>query len=274
MRCSSQINPKGGSFWPALWWVVFIGLLAPGLSAAQQAEPSSQPNQTSALSSSASPISAQARVNAKRSATVSVETAGRIETLNVREGEAFEAGEVLVELACRVEQARLKKVRASQEEAIQIRDANEQLADTRSVGALELALSRVRVEAAAAELAVVMAQVEQCLVRAPFDGVVARLHKRQAEHIRVGEPMADLIDGTALEVEFLAPSKWLEWLEPGAPFVLHLNELPIQLSGELRGIGVRVDPVSRMVRLKGDLMGDLDKVVPGMSGDVRFEAVQ
>jgi RND family efflux transporter MFP subunit len=272
--CTSRITSKGNPPGLALQIIVVIALLHSGWAVAQSSSPPNPSDSALDSSSAVAPLSAQARVNPQRSASVSVETPGRIKTVHVAEGESFEAGDVLVELACGVEQARLEKTRASQEEAKQIRKANEQLADTRSVGALELALSRVRVQAAKADLAVATAQVEHCFVRAPFDGVVARLHKRQAEHIRVGEPMADLIDATGLEVEFLAPSQWLDWLETGQSFVMHLNELPIELTGTLKGIGVRVDPVSRMVRLKGDLTGNLDKVVPGMSGDVRFEGVQ
>lgn len=215
---------------------------------------------------------AQARVIAQREARLSVEMAGRIDGLRVEEGDAFETGDALVELACGVERASLEKARASLKEASETRNANERLAELRSVGDLELSLSRVRVSGAEADVSVAAARVQRCTVRAPFDGVVARTHKREAEYIRVGEPLLDVIDPAALEVEFLAPSRWLAWLEQGKPFTLHLNELPLQLRGELQQIGVRVDPVSRTVRLKGALTGELSHVVPGMSGDVRFEA--
>lgn len=244
--------------------------LAASVSLAERVD-GTEPEQRSA---SAEPPSAQARVIAKRAAQLSVEMAGRVESLNVSEGDAFQIGDVLVELGCGVERARLQKARASLEEATEIRSANERLAELRSVGDLELSLSRVRKVGAEADVAVAAAQVERCIVRAPFNGVVARTRKREAEYIRVGEPLMDLIDPIALEVEFLAPSRWLAWLNRGERFELHLNELPLQLSGEVHQIGVRVDPVSRTVRLKGQLTGELGGVVPGMSGDVRFEVAE
>lgn len=219
-------------------------------------------------------VSAQARVVAQREALLSVEMGGRVESLNVAEGGTFQDGEVLVELGCGVERGRLEKTNAILEEAVEIREANEQLAKLRSVGDLELALSRVRTVGAEADVAVASAEVERCAVRAPFDGVVARVRKREAEYIQIGEPLLEVIDPTALEVEFLAPSAWLAWLDRDQPFTLRLNELPLQLRGQVRQIGVRVDPVTRKVRVKGRLTGDLSGVVPGMSGNVHLEVAE
>ncbi|WP_412504963.1 efflux RND transporter periplasmic adaptor subunit [Roseovarius sp. SYSU LYC5161] len=217
---------------------------------------------------------AQGRIIAKHEALLAAEMSGRIRSLNVAEGNAFQHGDALAELNCDVERARLEKVHTSLEEAVKIRQTNERLAELRSVGDLELTLSQVKERTVEADVEVAAAQVQRCIVRAPFDGVVARVRKREAEYIRVGEPLLDVIDPTALEVEFLVPSDWLAWLDRNEPFKLHLNELPLQLSGEVHQIGVRVDPVSRTVRLKGQLTDELGGVVPGMSGDVRFEAAQ
>lgn len=217
--------------------------------------------------------SAQARLIAHKEARLSVEMAGKIQAFHVEEGASFRAGDVLADLACGVERAQLKKAQTSLEEAEQILAANERLATHRSIGDLELSLSKVRANRAKADVAIVSAQVERCQVKAPFDGVLARRHKREAEYIRVGEPLIDVINVATLEVEFLAPSAWLEWLKPGAEFTLSLNELALELPGELTQIGVSVDPVSRTVRLKGELTEIFDGVAPGMSGDVRFGAL-
>jgi len=260
--------------------LVVIGLLVAPICAAQGDSPSSDGGSGLARTtdeltrSGGERAPAQARVVASRKARLSVEMAGRVDRLHVDEGEAFETGDVLVALGCGVERASLEKARASLEEARQTRKANEQLAELRSVGDLELALSRIRVVSANADVSVAAARVDRCTVRAPFDGVVAQIHKREAEYIRVGEPLLDVIDPQTLKVEFLAPSRWLAWLEPGKAFTLALNELDMQIPGELAEIGVRVDPVSRTVRLKGTLTEQRRGVVPGMSGDVRFEATR
>jgi len=264
------------------WRSLAIGSIAGGLLAvagttfAQEVQQTDSPqDQLNARVVDANPTSnameAQARVTAKRKAQLSVEMPGRVEAVLVSEGDSFKEGDVLVELSCGLERANMKKATANLREAEEIHGANERLAELRSVGDLELALSRVRVTGAEADVAVAAARVDRCSLRAPFDGVLAKRHKREAEYIRVGEPLLDVVDPGALEVEFLASSTWLAWLDLGAPFVLHLNELPLQIAGELSQIGVRVDPVSRTVRLKGKLSGDLRGVVPGMSGVVRFE---
>lgn len=250
---------------------IFGGLLlsVPGLCAAQSGL-SASAMETQVVSTSDTDI--HARVVAKREARLSVEVSGNVRNLKVSEGDGFRSGDILVELACAVEEAKLKRSRASLREATEIREASEQLAALESVGELELVLTQVRVSVAEADVDLASAQMEQCLVRAPFDGVVVRAHKRVAEYIRSGEPLLDVVDLTKLGVVFLAPARWLAWVKVGDEFTLNLNEIPLSMPGTLSDIGIGVDPVSRTVRLKGDLSGDLGAVVPGMSGIIKFEA--
>lgn len=248
-----------------------LSLSVPGLCAAQS---SLSVNVLESQAESTSDTDIHARVVAKRKARLSVEVARNVRTLRVFEGEAFRSGDILVELACAVEEAKLKRSRASLREATEILEANEQLAALKSVGELEFILTQVRVSVAKADVDLASAQMEQCLVRAPFDGVVARAFKREAEYIRSGEPLLDVVDLTNLGVVFLAPARWLAWVKVGDEFTLDLNEIPLSTSGTLSDIGIGVDPVSRTVRLKGDLSGDLGAVAPGMSGIIKFEATR
>ena len=251
--------------------IVGLSLFVPGLCAAQS---SSSANVLEAQAESKSDTDIHARVVAKRKARLSVEVARNVQTLRVSEGDAFQSGDILVELVCAVEEAKLKRSRASLREATEIREENEKLVAHKSVGELEFTLTQVRVSIAKADVDLASAQMEQCLVRAPFDGVVARAHKREAEYIRSGEPLLDVVDLTKLGVVFLAPARWLAWVNVGDEFTLDLNEIPLSASGTLSDIGIVVDPVSRTVRLKGNLSGDLGAVAPGMSGIIKFEAIR
>lgn len=251
--------------------ILGLSLSVPGLCTAQISLGASV-LETQAAQTSDTDI--HARVVAKREARLSVEASGNVRKLKVSEGDSFRSGDILVELACAVEKAKLKRSRASLREAIEVRGANEKLAALKSVGELELILTQVRVSVAEADVDLASAQMEQCLVRAPFDGVVARAHKREAEYIRSGEPLLDVVDLTNLGVVFLAPARWLAWVNVGDEFTLDLNEIPISMSGTLSDIGIGVDPVSRTVRLKGDLSGDLGAVAPGMSGIIKFKAAR
>ena len=273
---SCCFRPFGGScrsrfFSRFVAGIVGLSLFVPGLCAAQS---SSSANVLEAQAESKSDTDIHARVVAKRKARLSVEVARNVQTLRVSEGDAFQSGDILVELVCAVEEAKLKRSRASLREATEIREANEKLAAHKSVGELEFTLTQVRVSIAKADVDLASAQMEQCLVRAPFDGVVARAFKREAEFVRSGEPLLDVVDLTNLGVVFLAPARWLAWVKVGDEFTLDLNEIPLSASGTLSDIGIVVDPVSRTVRLKGNLSGDLGAVAPGMSGIIKLGSIK
>ena len=38
-----------------------------------------------------------------------------------------------------------------------------------------------------------------------------------------GQALLDILDDSALELEFLVPSRWLSWLHSGSEFQVHLG---------------------------------------------------
>ena len=45
---------------------------------------------------------------------------------------------------------------------------------------------------------------------------------REQQYAQPGQPLLDIIDDTALELEFLVPSRWL--VSPGAAFQVRIDE--------------------------------------------------
>lgn len=212
----------------------------------------------------------RARVVPLDEARLSAATEALVEQIHVHEGERFERGDLLVSLNCRVTEARLAEARVELESAKKNRTARERLAETRSVGALELELARISVRQVQASMETIQAELDRCRIVAPFDGIVSKVHFNEAEFVRMGEPLIEVLNDTRLEAEFLVPSRWLPRLAVGDRLEIDADELNRPIAGSIKRLGVTVNPVSRSLLVVAELSDVQDGVRVGTSGSVRF----
>lgn len=203
--------------------------------------------------------------------TLSSQIAGRIEKINVRNGERFNLGDHLVEFDCTIQKAQLQKARS---ELLAIRkrhEANLKLQEYKSIGDLEVAISAAEVEKARAEYALVKAQVDMCIIDAPFDGRVIKRIARPYESVNQGEALIEILDDSELKVELYVPSKWLLWLKQDTEFTVHIDETGKTYPARMTALGARVDAVSQSIEITAVISGSHPELLAGMSGEARFQ---
>ena len=103
---------------------------------------------------------------------------------------------------------------------------------------------------------------------APFAGLTVDRKAHEFEYATLGQPLLDVLDDHALEVELTAPSRALGWLKPGASFQLRIDDTGKTYPGRVIRLGGRVDPASQSVKVIGEIIGDAPELMAGMSGRV------
>lgn len=214
------------------------------------------------------PLDIRAQLTPRRLTTLSAELATRIEHLSLREGERFREGQVLVGMECSLQRASLDKAKASLAAAIKTSAVNTRLHDMNAGGALEAEVSEAEAAKARADVGAAAAVVSKCQVTAPFSGRVAELKVREQQFVQPGTAMLEIIDDSVLEVEFLAPSRWVAWLKPGVVFQIAIDETGRTYPAHVARLGARVDPVSQSVKVVGEISGAAPELLAGMSGRV------
>jgi membrane fusion protein, multidrug efflux system len=204
-----------------------------------------------------------------RYTTLSAELHAKVLTLRVPETVRFAAGDLLVELDASLPATHLERARAELRAARASLSAHEELHRLNAVGALELEQGRAAVQRAEAELASTEVLLARTRIVAPYAGVVAERHVRELQHVQPGQPLLDILDETALELEFIVPSTWLSRFAIGHPLVIHLDETGRDYPAVLTRLGVRVDAVSQTVKAAGLITGQFPELVAGMSGRLR-----
>lgn len=200
--------------------------------------------------------------------TLSSETAARVDKISHRAGEHFRKGETLVEFDCVIQRAQVAKARAVLKAAEKTYAINKRLFDMKSLSGLELEVSAAEIDKAKADVAMADAMQSKCVVEAPFAGVVVDQKAREFQYTTPGQPLLEIVDDKALELEFIVPSAWLRWLKTGYAFSVAVDETGKTYHAHVELLGGRVDPVSESIKVTGTIDGDARDLMPGMSGRV------
>jgi len=210
----------------------------------------------------------RAQLMPRRYTSLAAEIGAKVSHLPVAEGSRFRAGEALIRFDCSLQQAQINKARAALGAAEKTWHANQRLNELHSVGKLELDVSAAEVDKARAEVASNAATLSKCTVAAPFPGRVAEQKIREQQYAQPGQVLLDILDDSALELEFIVPSKWLLWVKSNQSFQVAIDETGKNYPARVQRIGARVDPVSQSVKLSAVIDGKFNELMAGMSGKV------
>ncbi len=196
--------------------------------------------------------------------------AGRIDRIATRVGDHFRLGEVLVVFECAVPRAQVARALAVVTQADKTYTINQRLVALKSMGQLELDVSAAEVLKAKADLAAAEAVESKCTITAPFAGVTVEQKAREFQYTTPGQPLLDVLDDRALDVELIAPSRWLAWLKPGSVFHVRIDDTDKSYPARVLRLGGRVDPVSQSIKVIGEISADAPDLMAGMSGRASF----
>lgn len=209
-------------------------------------------------------------VKAVNEATISSDLGFRIVDLPYREGQSFKKGDTLVAFDCDALKAELQAAEAQQAAEQITLNNNAKLARYNAVGRYEVSLSKAKVDQAAASVRVIRVRIDQCTIKAPFDGRVAVRAANIAELTDRTRPIMQIVSDQDLEIEMLLPADWLRWMKTGEKFTMRVEENAESIAAEVAQISPVVDPVSQTIKVVGRFTGDRRGVLPGMSGPVSF----
>lgn len=210
----------------------------------------------------------RAQLSPRRFTTLAAEVGAKINQLPLRESASFKKGDLLIALDCSLQQAQLNKAKAALNAAEKVFTANSRLAELNSIGQVELLVSEAEVGKNRAEVESIEVQLSKCRIVAPFHGRISELKVRELQFIQAGAPIMEIIDDSALELEFIAPSKWLSWLSIGYRFSVIIDETSRSYPARITRVGAKVDPISQSIKLFAEIDGKFPELITGMSGRV------
>ncbi len=190
-----------------------------------------------------------------RQVALSAEVSGRLVDVNVREGDAVKAGDVLVTFDTETLDSQLAQAQANAEATrVQLTQARTDFERTRNLvdkgltasNSLDNArtkLDQLTASLAAQETMVANAKTARgrAVVTAPFDGVISKRAVDPGQFAGTGAPLVTLVDMTKLEMQATAPVSYAPDLAPGLSV-----DISVEGFGERKFTGTidRLNPVA------------------------------
>jgi len=114
----------------------------------------------------------------------------------------------------------------------------------------QIEIARSRVEEMEAELARAQQNLADTRVKAPYPGVITRLHVKVGDYVSRGDPVLDLADISYLEAETRVPERYARQIELAIPVRVTIESLGIEREGKVIAVSGAIDQSTRTFLVK------------------------
>ncbi|MCB9853067.1 MAG: efflux RND transporter periplasmic adaptor subunit [Phycisphaerales bacterium] len=153
------------------------------------------------------------QIHSRRHIDVCTLQSGYLEEIEVNEGQKVAAGDALFKILPTLYEARLEAERAEAEVARIECNNTRKLVEQQVVSGPELALAEAKLAKAEAQVKLAEVELNFTVIKAPFDGIIDRLHEQQGSLVDEGDMLTTLSDNSLMWVYFNVPeAQYLEYM--------------------------------------------------------------
>jgi membrane fusion protein (multidrug efflux system) len=204
-----------------------------------------------------------------RSVNITAPASELITRVMFRDGQYVRAGQALVELQAREEDAAIIEARARVAQAERDYERTRTLAD-RGIAPRVLAEQALAdLDVARASLQAAQARLGDRVIRAPFGGVLGLTTVTPGTLVGPNTVITTLDDVSTVRVDFPIPERFLGSLQPGTPITASTDAYGAQtFGGRVALLDTRVDESTRAVIARAEIPNPGGRIRPGMAMNV------
>lgn len=193
----------------------------------------------------------------------------------VREGDRVTDGQILLRIGRnKAAEAQVAAARqALKEQELELRRL-EQLVQAGAIPGSQLDAARSTCENARAQLSKAVENNEDYLVRAPWDGVVSKVHVTEGDYVAPRAVLIEIFDPASLVVQFAVPEVRSPEVRIGMPVLVQLDAHPGRtVNGKISRVYPQLDERMRARTVEATL-SDPVVLIPGMFARIRVLLAQ
>lgn len=210
-------------------------------------------------------IEAIGTANANEAVNVTSKVANIVTAIRFNDGEAVQAGQVLVELDRGQASADLAAAQAAFEESRSQFNRSRDLMATQAVSKSQYEQLEATMKSNEARVAAAQARLEDTYIRAPFAGRVGLRRISLGALISPGTVITTLDDTSTIKVDFAVPETYVSQLRTGQSVAATASAWPGRsFTGKVVSIDSRVDPATRAVMVRAMVPNRDAALKPGM----------
>ena len=189
------------------------------------------------------------------------ETNGRIVFLQIPEGKMVQSGTVLAKLNDADLQAQLEKVKVQLELANINEQRNKQLLNVKGINQSDYDVSLQQVKSLKADMALIQAQIDKTIIKAPFTGLVGLRQVSLGAFINNTSTIASLQKVDQLKVDFTLPEFYQSFIKVGKKVKIEsIGGGDAKLAATVIAIEPQINASTRNIKVRAVLQG---KLLPG-----------
>lgn len=186
---------------------------------------------------------------------------GYLQDVLVKEGEAVKEGSVLFTIIPVLYQARLDSDMAEAQLAQVEYDNTKRLVEQKIVSIQQLKLIEAKLAKTKANVELARAELEFARIKAPFDGIIDRLHEQKGSLLEEGAILTTLSDNSVMWVYFnVTETQYLDFKET------------LQKSGEKSGVRVELELANHKLFPHPGVIGAIEADFNNETGTIPFRA--
>ncbi len=215
----------------------------------------------------------QGRTEPSRTVEVRAEARGRVAETPAPKGALVAEGQVLARLAPEDRPARVEEAKALVAQRTLEHEAALSLNRRGHATDVQLAEARARLDAARAMLARAEIELENTVIRAPFDGVLDTRAVEVGAFVEAGGAVATVVDLDPIRMVGFATERAVPALRRGEPAAARIVG-GLELEGAITYVSPTADPATRTFRVEAEAPNPAQRVAAGLTAQLRLPTEQ
>jgi membrane fusion protein, multidrug efflux system len=210
-------------------------------------------------------ISAIGTVAAVQGVLVSADLPGIVERINFQSGDSVNAGDILVQLDTKQEQAQLAAVESDRDLARLNFDRLKDLVEEGAISRADFDRAAAEQKQTEARVGEIQATIARKMIRAPFTGILGIRQVNLGQYLSPGNAVVPLQSFDPIYVNFTVPQADAVRVPVGRIVrVTSSDSSGMDFSGQVTAINSVVDEATRNIQIQATLANPEDKLRPGM----------
>jgi membrane fusion protein (multidrug efflux system) len=204
-------------------------------------------------------------VAAVQGVTVSADLPGIVQSISFDSGKTIKAGQILVQLDTREEQAQLAEAEAQRDLAKVNFARSQQLASEGVISRMDFDKAAADQRQTEAHVANIRATIERKTIKAPFSGMLGIRQVNLGQYLSAGSPIVPLQSLDPIYINVMVPQQSADKVRVGQRIEATANEVAGQtFSGRVTAIDSVIDESTRNFRVQATLANPGARLRPGM----------
>ncbi len=193
------------------------------------------------------------------------EIAGRITSINFKEGDYVKKGTVLVRINDADLQAQLLKLQYQKKLAEVNEERQKRLLEKEAISQRDYDISLTNLNSMNADIENLSAQIAKTLIRAPFDGTIGLRYVSEGSYLAPGTAtkIATLTNVNPAKIDFSVPAKYATTVSKGTAITFTTEGGEEKFSGRVYAIEPKIDPNTRTLTLRATSPNNNRKLFAG-----------